>query len=71
MSDRRSILLPEKSIADVAANMGISVAEATRLERSALLKMRDAFERDGLTFRELLAMIAEESTADQCPSQLP
>lgn len=54
---RRSILLPVKSISQVAADMGISVAEATRLERSALLKARDALERRGLTFRELLSLL--------------
>ena len=57
----RSILLPVKSIAEVAADMGISPAEVPRLERNALLKMRDALERDGLTFRELLALMEEEA----------
>lgn len=57
--ERRPVMLPVKSYSEVAQDMGISVAEAVRLERSALLKARDALERDGLTFRELLALLYE------------
>jgi hypothetical protein len=57
-NSRRSILLPVRSVAEVAAAMGLSRAQVMRLETRALLKTRAALEARGLGYRELLALIS-------------
>ena len=60
----RSALLPVLSQAQVAKNLNLSVAQVARIERVALLKARAEFERRGLNFRAVLAILSSP-TNDQ------
>jgi len=50
------------SRAQIARNLGISETEVRRIEARALLKARAALERQGLSFRQILALLTPNQT---------
>jgi DNA-directed RNA polymerase sigma subunit (sigma70/sigma32) len=48
---------PQRSVAAVAATMGISRSQVTRLETRAILKMKDSLRRRGESFDSLISLI--------------
>ena len=50
------------SRAQIARNLGISETEVRRIEARALLKARAELERQGLSFRQILALLTPKET---------